>query len=145
VIDGVATVDESVITDTKMSGVDIDGRELRKGATDSIVAFVKQQGGRIPAEISEMSDRIARMGGTPLAVADGAMRSFMPTLTMSFRWMIPSIIGHPRLSSVNMTPHASVTELIARHTEGRTLGVLGEPRVNVLEVNLALDDQFGRR
>jgi potassium-transporting ATPase ATP-binding subunit len=57
---------------TKMSGVDIDGRRLRKGATDSILAFVTQQGGRIPPEISEMSDRVSRMGGTPLAVADGS-------------------------------------------------------------------------
>src|SRR5262245_6916352 len=57
---------------TKMSGVDIEGRQLRKGATDSIVAFVKQLGGRIPPEITEMSDRISRAGGTPLAVADGA-------------------------------------------------------------------------
>src|SRR5262249_51222147 len=38
---------------TKMSGVDIEGRQLRKGATDAIIAFVKQQGGRIPTEITE--------------------------------------------------------------------------------------------
>src|SRR5262245_62552397 len=55
-----------------MSGVDIEGRQLRKGATVAIVAFVRQQGGRIPSEITEMSDRISRAGGTPLAVADGA-------------------------------------------------------------------------
>jgi len=57
---------------TKMSGVDIEGRQLRKGATEAIITFVKQQGGRIPAEITEMSDRISRAGGTPLAVADGS-------------------------------------------------------------------------
>src|SRR5689334_20862023 len=57
---------------TKMSGVDIEDRRLRKGATDAIVNFVKEQRGRIPAEITEMSDRIARAGGTPLAVADGS-------------------------------------------------------------------------
>ncbi len=57
---------------TKMSGVDINGRQLRKGATDAIVAFVRQQGGTIPPEITEISDRIARAGGTPLAVADGS-------------------------------------------------------------------------
>src|SRR6478752_3205132 len=53
---------------TKMSGVDIEGRQLRKGATDAIVTFVKEQAGRIPAELTTLSDRISRMGGTPLAV-----------------------------------------------------------------------------
>ena len=57
---------------TKMSGVDIEGRRLRKGATDAIVDFVKEQGGRVPAEVTELSDKISRTGGTPLAVADGA-------------------------------------------------------------------------
>jgi len=56
---------------TRMSGVDIDGRQLRKGATDAIIQFVKEAGGRVPASLSEMSDRISRNGGTPLAVADG--------------------------------------------------------------------------
>jgi potassium-transporting ATPase KdpC subunit len=38
-----------------------------------------------------------------------------------------------------------VKALMARHTEGRTFGVLGEPHVNVLEINLALDEQFRRK
>jgi K+-transporting ATPase ATPase B chain len=56
---------------TRMSGVDIDGRRLRKGATDAIAKFVKEAGGIVPPSLSEISDRIARNGGTPLAVADG--------------------------------------------------------------------------
>jgi K+-transporting ATPase ATPase B chain len=56
---------------TRMSGVDIDGRRLRKGATDAIVQFVADQGGKVPVNFIEMSDRISRTGGTPLAVADG--------------------------------------------------------------------------
>ncbi len=56
---------------TRMSGVDLDGRSLRKGATDAIVRFVKEKGGNAPASFNEVSDRIARSGGTPLAVADG--------------------------------------------------------------------------
>ncbi len=56
---------------TRMSGVDIDGRRLRKGATDAIVQFVVDQHGKIPTNFMEMSDRISRTGGTPLAVADG--------------------------------------------------------------------------
>src|ERR1700719_2328178 len=57
---------------TRMSGVDLDGRRLRKGATDAIARFVKEAGGSIPPSLSEISDRISRNGGTPLAVADGS-------------------------------------------------------------------------
>jgi K+-transporting ATPase ATPase B chain len=57
---------------SRMSGVDLHGRNLRKGATDAVVKFVKEQGGQVPADVMEISDRIARNGGTPLAVADGA-------------------------------------------------------------------------
>jgi K+-transporting ATPase ATPase B chain len=56
---------------TRMSGVDIDGRMLRKGASAAIAAFVKGLGGAPPNGYDETSDRIARTGGTPLAVADG--------------------------------------------------------------------------
>ena len=57
---------------TRMSGVDVDGRQLRKGATESICQFVTERGGEVPAYFREMSDRVSRNGGTPLAVADGA-------------------------------------------------------------------------
>ncbi len=57
---------------TRMSGVDIDGRRLRKGATQAIGAFVQEQGGAVPQDLVEIAERISRQGGTPLAVADGA-------------------------------------------------------------------------
>jgi K+-transporting ATPase ATPase B chain len=56
---------------TRMSGVDIDGRKLRKGATSAIVEFVKEQGGAVPDSAVQLSEKISRDGGTPLAVADG--------------------------------------------------------------------------
>jgi K+-transporting ATPase ATPase B chain len=56
---------------TRMSGVDLDGRQLRKGAAEAIAAFVREQGGVVPASFAEAADRISRTGGTPLAVADG--------------------------------------------------------------------------
>ncbi len=56
---------------TRMSGVNIDGRQLRKGATDAVSQFVKDAGGIVPPSLFEISDRISRNGGTPLAVADG--------------------------------------------------------------------------
>ena len=56
---------------TRMSGVDFEGRQLRKGATDAIIKFVIEKGGAVPADFKDMSDRISRNGGTPLAVCDG--------------------------------------------------------------------------
>jgi K+-transporting ATPase ATPase B chain len=57
---------------TRMSGVDMDGRRLRKGATDAIIAFVIEQGGVVPENFKKLSDDIARNGGTPLSVCDGS-------------------------------------------------------------------------
>jgi K+-transporting ATPase ATPase B chain len=56
---------------TRMSGVDLDGRSLRKGASESVANFVREQGGVVPADLTETCARISRQGGTPLAVADG--------------------------------------------------------------------------
>jgi K+-transporting ATPase ATPase B chain len=56
---------------TRMSGVDLDGRRVRKGATDAVQRFVESQGGRMPADVLAAVDAIARGGGTPLVVADG--------------------------------------------------------------------------
>ena len=55
---------------TRMSGVDIDGRAIRKGAVDAITQFINTKGGVVPPEMKETVERIARSGGTPLAVAD---------------------------------------------------------------------------
>jgi potassium-transporting ATPase ATP-binding subunit len=57
---------------TRMSGVDMDGRQLRKGATDAIITFVQEHRGSVPPTLKELSEQISRNGGTPLAVADGS-------------------------------------------------------------------------
>ena len=56
---------------TRMSGVDINHDSLRKGATESILQFVKEQGGTVPEDLAEIAGKISRQGGTPLAVANG--------------------------------------------------------------------------
>src|SRR5690349_4903423 len=55
---------------TRMSGVDLNGFEIRKGATDAIANYVAQRGHRLPDEIRTMVDQIARSGATPLVVAE---------------------------------------------------------------------------
>jgi K+-transporting ATPase ATPase B chain len=55
---------------TRMSGVDFDGRRIRKGAVDAIERLVQQSGNTMPVDLRAHVDRIAREGGTPLAVAE---------------------------------------------------------------------------
>ncbi len=55
---------------TRMSGVDLDGRRIRKGARDAIVKNIKDSGGTMPPEAMEAVDRISNSGGTPLLVAE---------------------------------------------------------------------------
>ncbi len=55
---------------TRMSGVNLDGREIRKGAPDAIQKYVAQFGGTVPREMGEEVQRIASSGGTPLLVAE---------------------------------------------------------------------------
>ena len=57
---------------TRMSGVDVEGRQIRKGAGEAIRALVESKGGAFPAGIVEIVEDIARHGSTPLVVADGA-------------------------------------------------------------------------
>ena len=56
---------------TRMSGVDVDGRHIRKGAANAVLTYAADQGGLIDPEVSMAVDGIAAAGGTPLVVADG--------------------------------------------------------------------------
>jgi K+-transporting ATPase ATPase B chain len=56
---------------TRMSGLDVDGRHIRKGAAEAVRKWVADQGGSVPAELDRIVERIARSGSTPLAVAEG--------------------------------------------------------------------------
>ena len=55
---------------TRMSGVNMDGRQIRKGAADAVERFVEEQGGSFPSQVDADVDAIARQGGTPLVVAE---------------------------------------------------------------------------
>jgi K+-transporting ATPase ATPase B chain len=55
---------------TRMSGVNMDTRIIRKGSTDAIAAFLKENGGSLPDEVRAAVETVARSGGTPLVVAE---------------------------------------------------------------------------
>jgi len=57
---------------TRMSGVNLEGRQIRKGAADAVSAHVLELGGTFPRQIQSLVDDVARRGSTPLVVADGA-------------------------------------------------------------------------
>ncbi len=56
---------------TRMSGVNLNGRQIRKGAADAMQAHVEKLGGTVPAGVRAIVDTVAKAGATPLVVADG--------------------------------------------------------------------------
>ena len=60
---------------TRMSGVDMDGKEIRKGAPEAIARYVAEKGQIVPAEMQQHIERIAKSGGTPLLVAQNSPRA----------------------------------------------------------------------
>jgi K+-transporting ATPase ATPase B chain len=55
---------------TRMSGIEVDGRSIRKGAADAIARHLEEHGSHMPIEVRNVVDTIARSGGTPLVVAE---------------------------------------------------------------------------
>jgi potassium-transporting ATPase ATP-binding subunit len=123
---------------TRMSGVDIDDRKLRKGASSAIANFVKELGGTIPLGFDETSDRISRTGGTPLAVADGGralgvihlkdivkggMKERMSQLrTMGIRSVM--ITGDNPLTAAAIATEAGVDDFLAQATPADKLAYI---------------------
>ncbi len=56
---------------TRMSGLDIGPRQIRKGAAESVKRWVTEQGGAVPNDLDEIVERVSRAGSTPLVVTDG--------------------------------------------------------------------------
>jgi potassium-transporting ATPase ATP-binding subunit len=56
---------------TRISGVNLDGRQIRKGAADAIESYVSQHHGQYPAAVAKNVEQISKQGGTPLVVAEG--------------------------------------------------------------------------
>lgn len=122
-----------------MSGVDFDGRSIRKGASDAIAKYVASHGdpyrsstSGLPAEVRASVDDVAKKGATPLVVADGGKVLGVVQLADS------------RVARARNVPVVKIEAIIDRNTSERTLGVLGERRVNVVRLNKALDQEVAR-
>jgi potassium-transporting ATPase ATP-binding subunit len=57
---------------TRMSGLDMDGRRIRKGAAEAVKRWVAEQGGTVPGDLDAIVERLSRAGSTPLVVAEGS-------------------------------------------------------------------------
>jgi K+-transporting ATPase ATPase B chain len=115
---------------TRMSGVDMDGREIRKGAVDAIERYVGGNGDRARVELREIVERIARSGGTPLIVADnhqplgvihlkdivkGGMRERFDQLrAMGIKTVM--ITGDNPLTAASIASEAGVDDFLAEAT-----------------------------
>jgi potassium-transporting ATPase ATP-binding subunit len=123
---------------TRMSGIDYDGTRLRKGAADSVIAFVEAEGGRVPDELRGVVDRIAREGGTPLAVArdsqvlgviylkdtvkEGMAARFEQLRAMGIRTVM--VTGDNRLTAAKIAEEAGVDDFLAEATPERKMELI---------------------
>jgi potassium-transporting ATPase ATP-binding subunit len=123
---------------TRMSGADLDGRQVRKGAADAVVKWIVERGGEIPPELEPVVERIARAGGTPLVVAEGnralgvialkdivkgGMRDRFDELRrMGIRTVM--ITGDNPLTAAAIASEAGVDDFLAQATPERKLELI---------------------
>jgi K+-transporting ATPase ATPase B chain len=123
---------------TRMSGVDMDGTLLRKGAADAIATWVRNEGGTPPGELGGVVDRIAREGGTPLAVArnsqvlgviylkdtvkEGMHVRFDHLRAMGIRTLM--VTGDNKLTAAKIAEEAGVDDFLAEATPERKMELI---------------------
>jgi K+-transporting ATPase ATPase B chain len=129
---------------TRMSGVDLDGHQLRKGAGDAIIQFVEHEGGQPPQELRAELDRIGREGGTPLAVArdsqvlgviylkdtikEGMRARFDQLRAMGIRTVM--ITGDNKLTAAKIAEESGVDDFLAEATPERKLELIRSEQAN---------------
>ncbi|HLK88903.1 MAG TPA: potassium-transporting ATPase subunit KdpB, partial [Polyangia bacterium] len=128
---------------TRMSGLDLDGRSIRKGAVDSIARHVSEANGLVPPQLAEIAARIGDGGGTPLAVTEGATvlgvihlkdvvkagirERFERFRAMGIRTVM--ITGDNPRTAAAIAREAGVDDFLAEATpEGRSIVVLAKTR-----------------
>jgi K+-transporting ATPase ATPase B chain len=125
---------------TRMSGVNLNGRQIRKGAFEAIEAHVVKLGGTVPADVRLAVDRIARGGGTPLVVADdakivgviqlkdivkgGINERFAQLRRMGIKTIM--ITGDNPLTAAAISAEAGVDDFLAEATPERKLALIRE-------------------
>jgi K+-transporting ATPase ATPase B chain len=115
---------------TRMSGIDFDGREIRKGASEAMARYVTANGGTVPPELEAIVQRVAGAGGTPLVVAErtrtlgviylkdvvkGGMRQrFAALRAMGIKTVM--ITGDNPLTAASIAEEAGVDDFLAQAT-----------------------------
>jgi K+-transporting ATPase ATPase B chain len=129
---------------TRMSGVNLDGRQLRKGAGDAIIEFARGEGGEAPPELQVQLDRIGREGGTPLAVArdnqilgvvylkdtikEGMRERFDQLRAMGIRTVM--VTGDNRLTAAKIAEESGVDDFLAEATPEAKLALIKEQQAS---------------
>ncbi len=125
---------------TRMSGIDLDGRQIRKGASDAIQAYVQARGGDFPEPVRDMIESIAQQGGTPLVVADrdrvlgvvqlkdivkgGIKERFTELRRMGIKTVM--ITGDNPLTAAAIAAEAGVDDFLAQATPETKLKLIRE-------------------
>jgi K+-transporting ATPase ATPase B chain len=125
---------------SRMSGVNLEGREIRKGAADAIRAWVQSKGAAFPGEVLAIVETVARRGSTPLVVADGARvlgvielkdivkggikERFAALRRMGIRTVM--ITGDNRLTAAAIAAEAGVDDFLAEATPEAKLKLIRE-------------------
>ncbi|WP_026263204.1 potassium-transporting ATPase subunit KdpB [Chitiniphilus shinanonensis] len=123
---------------TRMSGVDCDGRVIRKGAADALRQHIGALGGHFPAEVTRSVEDVARRGATPLVVADGARvlgvvelkdivkggikERFADLRAMGIKTVM--ITGDNRLTAAAIAAEAGVDDFLAEATPEAKLALI---------------------
>jgi K+-transporting ATPase ATPase B chain len=125
---------------TRMSGVDFDGRNLRKGAKDAVESYVAERGGSLPESVRIAVEEIARQGSTPLVVADsqrvlgvvqlkdvvkgGIKERFAQLRSMGIKTIM--ITGDNPLTAAAIAAEAGVDDYLAEATPEQKLKLIRE-------------------
>ena len=125
---------------TRMSGVDLNGMRLRKGAGDAILRWVRDEGGEAPPQLEAELDRVARQGSTPLAVArdsqvlgvielkdvvkEGMSERFARLRRMGIRTIM--VTGDNRLTAAKIAEESGVDDFLAEATPEAKMALIRE-------------------